>query len=162
MPSASTAFAVAMPTTCFAELITGPPELPGLIGAENWIMGDCASSILRTALTTPVDLDDRGLVRVVLALQRHLAAAAVVVLLDDMPVGEQVGAAAAGRLADRERRTARVARRHPEDARQRRRGDRLGVERVAELLLDLGGPAVEPVEPGVVPVLRLDQHLLVG
>jgi len=35
MPSASWAFAVATPTTCFCALTTGPPELPGLIGASN-------------------------------------------------------------------------------------------------------------------------------
>ena len=44
MPSASRALAVARPTTCLAELTTGPPELPGLIGASNWIIGDWASS----------------------------------------------------------------------------------------------------------------------
>ena len=35
-------------------MITGPPELPGLIGALNWISGPGESSIGRMALTTPV------------------------------------------------------------------------------------------------------------
>src|SRR5262249_9507125 len=56
IPSASLAFAEATPTTCFWALTTGPPELRGLMGAENWmnVLPPSPGKSSRTALTTPV------------------------------------------------------------------------------------------------------------
>src|SRR3954464_8086916 len=54
MPSDSKNFAEAMPMTSVDALITGPPELPGLIGASNWMKGPWSEVASRKALTTPV------------------------------------------------------------------------------------------------------------
>src|SRR5439155_24839505 len=58
-PSASTPsptyLPLAIPITCPCESTTGPPLLPGLIGAENWT--ESLPSMLRKPDTKPMEID---------------------------------------------------------------------------------------------------------
>src|SRR6185369_16919265 len=87
-----------------------------------------------------VDLHDLGLEALVPPLDRHVAAAGLVVVLDHVEVGDHVGATAGRRLAERERGAQRLRRAHAEHAGQDPGGDGRGVEAGAGLLLQLLGP----------------------
>ena len=88
---------------------------------------------------------DLGREALVLVLEGDVAAARLVEVLHDVEVRDEIGTVG-DLVAYRERGAQRVARDHPEHARQRVVGDRLGVDRV---LLQVTGARLEAVQAGL-------------